>query len=78
MHTALFLTLQILEGERHDATRSGSRHQALDVGCRQGEHQSLLPTQVSTRIEGDEDGLIHAGCRPGHHTTYSVGQLLGH
>lgn len=32
-YLVLFLTLQVLEGERHDAPCSSSSHQALDVGC---------------------------------------------
>lgn len=72
------LTLQVLERERHDAPSSSSSHQALDVGCGQGENKALLPPQVSTCIEGDEDGLVHAGSCSRHHTAYCIGELLGH
>lgn len=72
------LTLQVLQGERHDSPCSGGSHQALDVGRGQGKHQALLSTEVSACVERDEDGLVHAWRRPGHHATHCVGQLLGH
>lgn len=72
------LTLQVLEGERHDAPRSSSSHQTLDVGGGQGEDEALLTTQVSACVEGDEDGLVHAGGPTGHHAAHGVGQLLSH
>lgn len=74
----LLLTLQVLEGQRHNAARSSGSHQALDVGRGQGQDESLLSSQVSTCIEGDEDGLVHAWSRSRHHTTHCVSQLLGH
>lgn len=72
------LTLQVLEGERHDAPRSSSSHQALDVGGGQREDKALLSAQVSAGVEGDEDGLVHARSPSGHHAAHCVGQLLGH
>lgn len=72
------LTLQVLERERHDAPRSSSSHQALDVGGGQREDEALLAAQVSACVEGDEDGLVHAGSASGHHAAHCVGQLLGH
>lgn len=78
VYSSLFLTLQVLEGERHDAPRSSSSHQALDVGGGQGEHQALLPAQVPACVERNEDGLVQAWRRPGHHATYRVSQLLRH
>ncbi|KAG7231172.1 hypothetical protein INR49_012003 [Caranx melampygus] len=68
----------VLEGECHDAPCSSSSHQALDVGCGQGEDQALLSAQVPACVEGDEDGLVHAWRRPRHHATYCIGQLLCH
>lgn len=78
VHSCLLLTLQVLEGQRHDAACSSGSHQALDVGCGQGQNESLLPSQVSACIEGDEDGLVHAWSRSWHHTSDCVSQLLGH
>lgn len=72
------LTLQVLEGERHDAPRSSSSHQALDVGGGQGEDKALLATEVSACVKGDKDGLVHARSPSRHHAAHCVGQLLSH
>lgn len=78
VYPCLLLTLQVLEGQRHDAACSSGSHQALDVGCGQGEDESLLPSQVSACVEGDEDGLVHARSRSWHHAAHCVSQLLGY
>lgn len=78
VYYSLLPTLQVLEGECHDAPCSGGSHQALEVGGRQREDQALLPAQMPACVERDEDGLVHTWRCPGHHAAYRVGQLLGH